>query len=236
MKFNLTRNRIDKIPKAIIIEELKRVAKIYNYRRFSGREFEKFSKDCSSSTVKNYFDNWDDALNAIGIELKNHRNIRKDKISNRELFAELERIWQKLGHRPSKDEWLNLNPKYSYSTYKNHFKTWFNACAEFINYKSNGTIFEKNNKEAEKLNKQEIVKIDQEEKRNIPLRLRLEILKINNYSCVFCGHSPAMRQGVSLQVDHIIPFSKGGKTTLNNLQVLCDQCNLGKGNNKKFNL
>jgi len=31
--------------------------------------------------------------------------------------------------------------------------------------------------------------------------------------------------------DHIVPWSKGGKSVLENLQMLCTDCNLKKGNN-----
>ncbi|MGE4613767.1 MAG: HNH endonuclease signature motif containing protein, partial [Planctomycetota bacterium] len=41
------------------------------------------------------------------------------------------------------------------------------------------------------------------------------------------GHS---KRSVPIHVDHIVPLSKGGETTLDNLQVLCIDCNLGKGN------
>ncbi|MCC6294516.1 MAG: HNH endonuclease [Bryobacterales bacterium] len=43
-----------------------------------------------------------------------------------------------------------------------------------------------------------------------------------------CGASPAIQRGVQLEVDHILPWSKGGKSTIDNLQTLCSACNEGK--------
>jgi 5-methylcytosine-specific restriction endonuclease McrA len=68
----------------------------------------------------------------------------------------------------------------------------------------------------------------QEISRNIPLSLRLHVLSRDNFRCVFCGKSPATDIGTKLHIDHIKPFSKGGKSTLDNLQTLCEECNLGK--------
>ncbi|NQV14303.1 HNH endonuclease [bacterium] len=43
-----------------------------------------------------------------------------------------------------------------------------------------------------------------------------------------CGISPAKDPDVILHVDHIKPWSKGGETEINNLQALCEKCNVGK--------
>ena len=60
-------------------------------------------------------------------------------------------------------------------------------------------------------------------------RLRYRVLERDRFTCRACGASPAKDSGVSLHIDHIVPWSKGGKTTLDNLQTLCAKCNLGKG-------
>jgi hypothetical protein len=231
MKFSLDRHRIDKIPREDIITELKRVAKLYEFRRFSGREFDKVSTLCKRGAVLNKFDSWDDALAATGLELKPHRNKRRDTIPEKELFKELERVWRLLGHRPSKTEWESLTPRYAYTTYKARFKGWVNACAAFIEFKSdeNAAAFDDRDVEQAGIQSRRRTAIRDEEKRNIPLKLRLDVLKRDQFRCVFCGRSPAIEAGVVLHIDHKLAFSKGGKTTIENLQCLCDDCNLGKG-------
>ena len=56
---------------------------------------------------------------------------------------------------------------------------------------------------------------------------RYEILRRDNYRCLICGRTA--NDGAKLEVDHIVPVSKGGKTTDSNLQTLCRDCNQGKG-------
>lgn len=57
---------------------------------------------------------------------------------------------------------------------------------------------------------------------------QIEHMQRDNFKCCICGASPAKDPSVVLHVDHIIPWSKGGKTELDNLQTLCSNCNYGK--------
>jgi len=57
--------------------------------------------------------------------------------------------------------------------------------------------------------------------------LRFEILKRDDYRCQICGDTA--KEGAKLEVDHIHPVSKGGSNNPDNLQVLCRDCNAGKG-------
>lgn len=59
-------------------------------------------------------------------------------------------------------------------------------------------------------------------------KLRYSILKRDGFRCKICGRTA--EDGVKLHVDHIKPVSKGGETVPENLQTLCDACNLGKSN------
>lgn len=43
------------------------------------------------------------------------------------------------------------------------------------------------------------------------------------YKCKRCGMTSANKK--DFQIDHIVPISKGGKTVLKNLQLLCRKCN-----------
>lgn len=56
----------------------------------------------------------------------------------------------------------------------------------------------------------------------IPESIRSQVWRRDGGKCVECESTQ------NLQFDHIIPVSKGGATTVENLQILCRQCNLSK--------
>lgn len=62
------------------------------------------------------------------------------------------------------------------------------------------------------------------ERGKVTNRLRFAIYARDGYRCRKCG-----RKTNDLEIDHIIPISKGGKTTYDNLQTLCHRCNKQKG-------
>jgi hypothetical protein len=53
---------------------------------------------------------------------------------------------------------------------------------------------------------------------------RSMVYKRDNYECQYCG----IKQ--KLTIDHVVPRSKGGKDTWQNLVACCEPCNLKKGN------
>ena len=65
--------------------------------------------------------------------------------------------------------------------------------------------------------------------RYIPSSVRVDVLSRDGYKCVFCGRNA---KEVTLEIDHIIPFSRGGSNESDNLQTLCFDCNRGKGARK----
>ena len=66
------------------------------------------------------------------------------------------------------------------------------------------------------------------ERNRMSQSLRYTILHRDGFRCRSCGKS-GKDEGVILEVDHIVPVSKGGESHEDNLQALCRECNRGKG-------
>lgn len=63
-----------------------------------------------------------------------------------------------------------------------------------------------------------------EEARPIPRDVRKAVLDRDEYICRYCGH-----RSQTIEVDHVIPVSKGGTSTPDNLVTACRDCNRRKG-------
>lgn len=233
------------MPEEKILEELEKAAKYFNYIEFGRRDFDKIA-DISSSVVRKHFaGSWTTALDVLkkrlqqkGLDLSPRPHAPNRVYSDKDLFEEMERVWQRVGQRPSRTEWEMSEPKISYQCYKQRFGGWVNACNKFIEYKMGAEILADDFILPERENAKTLTKVStnykQENSRNIFLSARLKVLNRDSFRCVFCGKSPATDLGTKLHLDHIKPFSKGGKSTIENLQTLCEECNLGKSDNEKI--
>lgn len=63
--------------------------------------------------------------------------------------------------------------------------------------------------------------------RTVPEGLRFKVLRRDSFKCQYCGASA--QQGAKLQIDHIVPWSQGGRSVIENLRTSCGPCNRGKG-------
>jgi hypothetical protein len=176
-------------------------------------------KKATSATIVRRFGSWKKALSAAGLE-----GGRERRYSIEELIANLEDVWRELGFPPGKRHLSKYGQKISEGPYRKNWGSVSAACKAFADYKNSKVSWEEL---LDGLNKSDLTS---KEKRDIPLRLRYEVLKRDNFRCVLCGNSPARTPDLALHADHIIPFSKGGKTTLENLRTACFNCNIGRSN------
>ena len=64
--------------------------------------------------------------------------------------------------------------------------------------------------------------VSSDRKRTIPSNIKEIVYARDKGCCVTCGST------VDIEYDHIIPFSKGGSNSVNNVQLLCLKCNRSK--------
>ena len=201
-----------------LIQDLQRVAKLLNKETVTIREFDEHG-DFNSSTLIRRFRTWNKTLEKAGFGISNQLNI-----TDEQLFQNILTLWEHFGRQPRRAELESEISKFSQYPYNRRFKNWSNSLQCFVQW-ANQEDLELKNDTPDSDSKNE-----KKTGRDPSLRLRFKVLKRDNFTCVQCGASPAKTQGVELHIDHIKPWSKGGETTLDNMQTLCIQCNLGKSN------
>lgn len=59
------------------------------------------------------------------------------------------------------------------------------------------------------------------------LKLRFNVFNRDSFTCQYCGRKAP---DIVLEIDHVIPKSKGGLNNIENLKSCCSDCNQGKKN------
>ncbi len=96
-------------------------------------------------------------------------------------------------------------------------------CEKFNSKQIEEIIIRLNEKSGDRYLDKEIWKsISNVERGKVTNKLRFAVYKRDNYRCQKCGSTE------NLEIDHIFPIAKGGKTVFNNLQTLCHDCNSKK--------
>jgi hypothetical protein len=157
------------------------------------------------------------------------------KISDEEYFENILKVWEHHGKQPKYKEMNAAPSNISAGAYEHRFGGWRKALEAFVQ-RMNQEPGEMNTPPSTaKENTRTFTKINPPlhlaaDIHSVSLGLRYRVLNRDHFKCVKCGASPATSPNCQLHADHVIPFSKGGKTVEANLQTLCDKCNLGKGN------
>ncbi len=199
-----------------ILEDLKRVSTESGKKKITQKLYEDLGQFNVSTAIRK-FGTWNKALEAAGLLASNVLNV-----TDEELYKNILSLWEHMGKQPRRADLTNKISKYSQSPYNRRFSNWTNALKNFVVW-ANG----------EELTAPEASEIDNAKRktgRDPSLRLRFKVMHRDSFTCKQCGASPAKNPSVVLHIDHIIPWSKGGDTTFDNLQTLCLECNLGKSN------
>lgn len=206
-----------------LLADLKRVAKEVAPKKVTQEIYNSIGK-VHSSTINTRF-GWNSALQKAGLEISLNLNISED-----ELFENMEQVWLTLGKQPGKREMIQLLSKYSVQPYLNKYGTWLKALQAFVEF-MNSDLEQNEEKELFPAEnnidsvKQNVFK--HKTKRDPNLRLKVHVLMRDGNKCRLCGITVT---GGNIHFDHIKPWSKGGETVLENLQILCAEHNFGKGN------
>lgn len=224
-------NRADKSNARIATERmlatLKEIATIAPNGCVTRKFFDENAPFTSCSVIRR-FGTWKNAIQTAGINLSKHGH----RYSDNECFENLLRVWTKLGRQPKYREMNNEPSTIKAKPYVTRWGSWRNALRAFADSMNSNATSDAADAipvvDSPATSTAHTVANDQGP-RITPLRMRYRVLVRDSFRCKICGRSPATHPEISLEIDHVIPYSRSGCTTLENLRSLCNDCNSGKG-------
>ena len=215
----------DTVSREECIEDLRRVATEHDVSTITTTQYRLWGKYGTRSYLR-HFRTWNAALEVVGL-----RHSRHYRVADADLFENLANVWIQLGRQPRHSEMRKPFSRFGAGTYEVRFGGWRKALESFIEYVGQADTSVADH---ERVIQKPTPPVDTPEayrhrtKRHVGDRLRFRVLQRDHFRCK-CGRSPATEAGVRLEADHILAYSKGGETVMDNLQTLCERCNGGKG-------
>lgn len=197
-----------------LLADLRRVAAFLGTDVLTQRAY-RHSGKYSTTAIKKRFGKWKTAVASAGFLSGSQRPIPVD-----ELFDNLREVWIKLGRQPRKREMTVPLSKYTHHPYVRRFGGWVDAMRVFTQTT--------NENQSDVVSIKDSMTREERGPREPSLRLRFLVMRRDRFRCVLCGRTPATDPKIELHIDHIVAWSKQGRTDLSNLRTLCSRCNLGK--------
>jgi hypothetical protein len=174
-------------------------------------------------------------------------SVYANRYDDDQLFNNVMAVWESLGRRPNCRDMKNAPSRISATAYVARFGTWRKGLLAFLKWveaeRSDTSLIGTAPCDSSAKRMQEITSRQANIRHDHELRLppgqrdrlrvagpklRFRVMQRDHFRCCFCGRS--QREEVLLHIDHIVPWSDGGRTIFENLQTLCRLCNAGKGN------
>ena len=204
--------------KEALIADIKATARKLKKQTITCDEYDEHGK-YGKSCARNRFGKWGDVLKVVGLrETGSHTS----GISKEQLLEAIYEAWERLGRQPNTRDIRNKEVPYGLTTYINQFGSWRNTMIAFVDHV--------NRRKGQMVATPTVNPVQHKTGRTPSAKLRKLIFERDNATCQQCGTNKEKEPGVKLVIDHIIPYSKGGETIYENLQVLCRRCNIEKRN------
>ncbi len=219
---------IKKLSNDELIAELRRVQALCGKQWLTSDDFNAHSVT-SEDAVRLRFGSFRKGLEAAGLY---HAPFKQRLRTDDECFENLAAVWTHYGRRPMYREMFQPPSTIQAKTYVLRWGTWRKAVKAFVEWANSEASSEPIQGPAKPITEASptVPKSRTEaDCRELRPGLRFKVFMRDKFRCVACGRSPATHLNIELHADHIVSVADDGKTTLENLQTLCQDCNLGKG-------
>lgn len=196
-----------------LLAGLRKYVEAHGPRPFTTKQFDAWAdRPFSYSVVTTRFGSWRRALSLIGVH-----GAKTWKYDAEELMANLERLWRELGCRPGRGR-LSRDGRIGVGPYTRLWGSVERACRLLAAHHRG------------EMTREQLLRAGpgKPRRRKVRASVRWRILNRDGHRCAGCGRGPAT--GLVLEVDHIVPVSRGGGNEESNLRTLCRACNGGRGN------